>query len=244
MVQEDIRNLQKHGIDTAAQAVVRSESNGAAAAPSSGTNLTYGNSFDDSYFAALPNGHGAHCYVGRGLYLLQLQQWLKAGYRRDQLLVVCTERLQANPHCELKRVFEFLGLPPCDTIDTTPVNTASQRGRNFGPMAEVCAQRLQARAVHVPAARATVRIFFGCQIVLISPSLSQLLCVCTRPLANNCGRFTPHTTKPCTSLLGRTMGGNSETVIEHDDTLKLQGFSGHLRHLNPTFTIMRPSGRR
>ena len=95
------------------------------------------------YFARLPNGHGAHCFVGRGLYLLQIRQWLRAGYRREQLLVVCTERLQEHPQRELARVFAFLGLPPCDAVDTTPVNTASQRGRSYEPMPEDVRRRLR-----------------------------------------------------------------------------------------------------
>jgi hypothetical protein len=43
----------------------------------------------------------------------------------------------SDPQRELRRVFAFLGLPPCESIDAIPVNTAAQRGRQVKPMEEV-----------------------------------------------------------------------------------------------------------
>lgn len=149
VIEEDIQRLQSHGVDKghgtqppegslnsgAGAMAVPNHDNSGVALPHQAS--TYGSAFNDAYFADLPNGHGAHCYVGRGMYMLQIQQWLRAGFKREQLLIVCTERLHENPKREIDRVFHFLGLPPCDNIDTTPVNTAKQRGRTFGPMQEV-----------------------------------------------------------------------------------------------------------
>ena len=32
----------------------------------------------EPYLRNLPEGHGAHCYVGRGLYAMQLKHWLRS----------------------------------------------------------------------------------------------------------------------------------------------------------------------
>lgn len=51
----------------------------------------FAKTFNFEYFQNLPNGHGAHCFLGRGLYMLQICQWLRQGFSRKQILVVCTE---------------------------------------------------------------------------------------------------------------------------------------------------------
>ena len=42
--------------------------------------------FEDMYLSKTPMGHGAHSYVGRGFYALQLIQWFKV-FPREQFLV-------------------------------------------------------------------------------------------------------------------------------------------------------------
>lgn len=55
--------------------------------------------------------HQHYSYVGRGLYLRQLERyWERFG--RERVLVVGTEELQADPAATYARVVSFLDLPP------------------------------------------------------------------------------------------------------------------------------------
>lgn len=98
----------------------------------------------ESYMRGLPDGHGAHCYVGRGLFAMQLKHWFRY-FDRSQFLVVSTEALRTPEGCQrqMDRVFEFLELPRFTLPDTTPKNTAKQRGRKPEPMADKTRRKLR-----------------------------------------------------------------------------------------------------
>jgi Sulfotransferase domain len=51
-----------------------------------------------------------HTYLARGRYAEQLERWL-AVFRREQLLVLASEELAADPGRTYARVLEFLGAP-------------------------------------------------------------------------------------------------------------------------------------
>jgi hypothetical protein len=83
------------------------------------------------YFDRVPDdGHGAHSWVGRGLYAAQLKLWLRH-FPREQILVVCSDQMRTPAGCQsvVDRVFAHLRLPPHRLSDTTAKNTAEQRGR-------------------------------------------------------------------------------------------------------------------
>jgi hypothetical protein len=62
---------------------------------------------DDPRFYS--HDHDCHSYLARGRYLEQLQPWL-AAFDREQLLVLRSEDLYADPRATYARVQEFLGL--------------------------------------------------------------------------------------------------------------------------------------
>lgn len=76
---------------------------------------TVGEEFESAYLAGLPHGHGAHSYVGRGLYALQFELLFKV-LARDQVLVLKLEDVEANLQREMDKVFGFLGVP---TVEVT-----------------------------------------------------------------------------------------------------------------------------
>eukprot|EP00501_MAST-03F_sp_TOSAG23-6_P001176 GSMAST32.ASY1.ANO1.1220.1 assembled CDS len=88
-------------------------------------------SLGTNYFNKRPNnGHGAHSWVGRGLYYAQIKLWLRH-FSRDQLLIVNSDDLRTSESCqnELNKVFRHIGVSPHVISDTAPKNTAEQRGR-------------------------------------------------------------------------------------------------------------------
>ncbi|TYZ59716.1 hypothetical protein PybrP1_011121 [[Pythium] brassicae (nom. inval.)] len=76
------------------------------------------------YADALSQQHGAHAYVGRGLYALQLALWLRV-FPREQLLLVDLDDMRdaAGTQRQVNRAFDFLGLPPHEVADTARKNT-------------------------------------------------------------------------------------------------------------------------
>lgn len=83
-----------------------------------------------------PNGF-ACSYVARGRYAEQLERWL-ALFPREQLLVVVSEELRADPAAVTAQVFEFLGVP-ADPRDEYPL-----RGmQTYAPMASATRRRLE-----------------------------------------------------------------------------------------------------
>lgn len=76
------------------------------------------------YADALSQQHGAHAYVGRGLYALQLALWLRV-FPREQLLVLDLDDFQdaTGTQRQVNCAFDFLGLPRHDVADTTRKNT-------------------------------------------------------------------------------------------------------------------------
>jgi hypothetical protein len=57
-------------------------------------------------------------YIARGEYATQLERWL-AAFPREQLLVLASAELLAQPASTYARVLEFLGAPPHE-LDSYP----------------------------------------------------------------------------------------------------------------------------
>ena len=78
--------------------------------------------------------HDNHSYLARGRYLEQLAAWLDR-WPRDQLLIVKSEDLFAQPHAVFVTVLAFLGLPSSDEVrlahhhrlPTPPISPSTQR---------------------------------------------------------------------------------------------------------------------
>ena len=96
VIQEDINCLKNCLVD--AEATIPSE-------------------FEASYLSSLPTGHGAHSYVGRGLYALQIELLLQV-FPRSQVLFLKLEDLSKNLNAEMERVFRFLEVKPCEIKST------------------------------------------------------------------------------------------------------------------------------
>ncbi|KAJ0401542.1 hypothetical protein P43SY_007256 [Pythium insidiosum] len=92
------------------------------------------------YADGLSRQHGAHSYVGRGLYALQLALWLRV-FPREQVLVIDLDDMKtpAGIQREANKAFEFLGVAPCEVVDTERKNT-----RAYAPMDDALRQRLEA----------------------------------------------------------------------------------------------------
>lgn len=107
-------------------------------------------SLQREYFGKLPLDHGAHSYLGRGLYAVQLALWQRH-FPRRQIRVVCIDDMRDPDGCrrEMTRLYEYLGLSPHVLSDeaTRPRNTKATRNRTYGPMR--------------PAVRATLARFFA-----------------------------------------------------------------------------------
>jgi hypothetical protein len=54
--------------------------------------------------------HDNHSYLARGRYIEHLGPWLER-FPREQMLVMCTEEMAADPLAALRQVEHFLGLP-------------------------------------------------------------------------------------------------------------------------------------
>jgi Sulfotransferase domain len=92
---------------------------------------------DDSYYG---RNIRVHAYRSRGIYVDQLQRWHEH-FPRDQLLVLKSEDLFADPIETVETVHEFLDLPKSEleaTILTTKRNRRTRR-----PMAPTTRQRLE-----------------------------------------------------------------------------------------------------
>jgi len=89
------------------------------------------------YYDALPLEHGAHSYLGRGLYAAQIMLWLRH-FPRDQIRVVCIDGMRDPDGCrkEMLDVYRYLGLSSHTLSDaaTRPRNTKESRRRTYGPM--------------------------------------------------------------------------------------------------------------
>lgn len=91
------------------------------------------------YADSLSQQHGAHSYVGRGLYALQIALWLRV-YPRDQLLIIDLDAMK-TPEGTRKianEAFAFLEVEPHEVEDAERKNT-----RAYGAVDPVVAQRLR-----------------------------------------------------------------------------------------------------
>lgn len=65
--------------------------------------------------------HQAYSYTARGMYFEQLERWLKY-YSKNELLILKSEDLFAQPHEHLHRVQQYLGIPIHTPETLAPVN--------------------------------------------------------------------------------------------------------------------------
>ena len=151
-IDDDVRQLQAAGVPLSllgqqqkGEGVEDAAAAAAAAAWSAAESPTWLDAAQARYFDARPNGHGAHSYVGRGLYALQLRLWLRH-FPAEQIHVVDIDEMRDAVACveNMRRTFAFLGLPPHAIPDTAPKNTKEQRGRTYGPMDPTTHRRLDA----------------------------------------------------------------------------------------------------
>jgi len=87
--------------------------------------MTY-DEFKTRFLSSRPQGYGSHSLLARGLYALQLQPWMENfGGEKEQLMVLFMEEMRTGEAAQKQvgRVFEFLGLPSHDIIDTQAKNT-------------------------------------------------------------------------------------------------------------------------
>ncbi|RLO02327.1 hypothetical protein DYB28_009878, partial [Aphanomyces astaci] len=96
------------------------------------------------YADALPQDHGSHSYLGRGLYALQLRIWLEH-FPRSQFLILNVDNMDTpvSTQATLDDVCTFLRLPPFTLRDAARQNT-----REYPPMSD--AVRDQLRAFYAP----------------------------------------------------------------------------------------------
>ena len=71
-------------------------------------------------------------YLPHSLYVYFLEQWLGL-FPQNQCLVLQTEMLSQKPAMTTNRVFDFLGLSPCETIKYTKYNQGAYSKRNLEP---------------------------------------------------------------------------------------------------------------
>lgn len=88
---------------------------------------------DPAYFS---HAWWNYTYAARGRYAEQLERWL-AVFPREQLLVLTTEELAAQPAETYRRTLEFLGLPPQTLTSFPRLNT-----REYGEMSAAARERL------------------------------------------------------------------------------------------------------
>ena len=69
----------------------------------------------------------SHTYKARGRYAEQLERWL-AVFPREQLLILPSEELLAEPERAHAQVLEFLGAPPHRLEPTRASSSAVRRG--------------------------------------------------------------------------------------------------------------------
>ena len=68
----------------------------------------------------------AYSYRERGLYWKQLERYYTL-FDRDQICILQSEALFADPQRSVSKVFTFLGLPPYQMQDTSPKNKAGYK---------------------------------------------------------------------------------------------------------------------
>ncbi|KUF97425.1 DNA ligase [Phytophthora nicotianae] len=84
--------------------------------------------------------HGAHSFVARGLYALQLSGWIEAYGKENVLLLTLDEfKTTENLHDTMDKVFNFLDLPYHRIRDTTAKNT-----RKYDPINDAVRAKLTA----------------------------------------------------------------------------------------------------
>ena len=88
--------------------------------------------FQRGYMSTRANGHGAHSFVGRGMYAAQLEAWLKY-FDEEQILVVPLSELKTydGVQKQMSRVFTHIGLRPVTVADSSHKNK-----RHYKPMSE------------------------------------------------------------------------------------------------------------
>jgi len=79
-----------------------------------------------------------HTYVARGLYADQLERWWEL-FPREQLLVLTTDELGADPASAYARVLEHVGAPPYELQEYPRVFE-----RDYAPMSTETRERLRA----------------------------------------------------------------------------------------------------
>ncbi|EQC28541.1 hypothetical protein SDRG_13619 [Saprolegnia diclina VS20] len=94
----------------------------------------------EAYVDRLPKTHGAHSYIGRGLYALQLQIWFQH-FPRNQFLLLNLDALKTpeSTQTTVNEALTFLGLPPHVLQDTAAHNT-----RAYDPMPAAAKAKLEA----------------------------------------------------------------------------------------------------
>lgn len=96
--------------------------------------------FQQKVLQGLPMTHGGHSIVARGLYVLQLRQWM-AEWPAEQVRVLTLSDIKGqrgDVQRTLEDVFDYLALPPHDIVDLDAKNT-----RKYEPMPEDCRRALQ-----------------------------------------------------------------------------------------------------
>lgn len=96
--------------------------------------------FQQKVLQGLPMTHGGHSIVARGLYVLQLRQWMSL-WPAEQIQVHSLSEIKGNKSVvqrTLEDVFSYLNLPPHDISDLEAKNS-----RKYEPMPESCRQVLQ-----------------------------------------------------------------------------------------------------
>ena len=81
-----------------------------------------------------------YAYRSRGIYVEQLQRWHKY-FAPDQLLVLKSEDLFADPIGTVESVQQFLNLPKRDM--SIPSSAEERNSRSYSPMAPATRQRLE-----------------------------------------------------------------------------------------------------
>ena len=98
---------------------------------------------DDHYTS---DRHRMWSYVARGHYAQQLEEYFTR-FSREQMLVLKSEELFADPQQAVTQVTEFLGIEPMELNDAKPLNTGTYAQSDSADVEEV---RAQLRAYFAP----------------------------------------------------------------------------------------------
>ena len=90
---------------------------------------------DGNYYSF---NHRHFTYLSRGIYIDQLQTWMKY-FPKEQFLIIPSDDLFINPDRTLTKVFEFLGLPAYQLTHYTKYNSGE-----YPPISQEIYQQLQA----------------------------------------------------------------------------------------------------